>query len=142
MLTYYDKDYNVFNGNPLRTVHNGFPGGSCEKLIFIRNEDPANYYTDIVVTYINSVADDYGSLGSTGWSVKFLYGSRPPTEEEWDSVKPGQSIAIPNIGNTLAADTYTYHPIWVRVYCPGQAPAQIREGQTIRIFFNEKKVGA
>lgn len=142
MLAFYDEDYQVFNGEPLRTVHNGKPGGASEKLVFIRNDDPANYYTDLVVTYENDVQDDYGVLGSTGWSVKFLYGRRQPTEEEWDSVTAGQSIVLPNIGSTSAADTYTFHPIWIRVYCPGNAPAQIREGQSIRVYFDEKKVGA
>lgn len=142
MLAYYNEDYEVFNGNPLRTVHNGKPGGASEKLIFIRNDDSANYYTDLVASYINDLQDDYGSIGSTGWSVKILYGRRQPTEEEWDTVQNGQSIALPDIGSTLAADTYTFHPLWIRVYCPGAAPAQIREGQTLRVYFNEKKVGA
>jgi hypothetical protein len=142
MLAFYDEDYQVFNGEPLRTVHNGKSGGASAKLVFIRNDDPANYYTDLVVTYENNVQDDYGVLGSTGWSVKFLYGRRQPTEEEWDSVTVGQSIVLPNIGSTSAADTYTFHPIWIRVYCPGNAPAQIREGQSIRVYFDEKKVGA
>lgn len=142
MLNIYDREHNLFNGNPLRTVHNGKPGGSDEKIICLRNDDATNYYTDLVVSYSNTLQNDYGSNGSTGWSVKFLYGSRQPTEEEWDAVSAGQSIAIPDIGTTLAADTYTYHPIWVRVYCPGNSPAQIREGQKVQIFYNEKKVGA
>lgn len=142
MLAFYDEDFALFNGNPLRTVHNGKPGGADDKLLFIRNNDESNYYTDIVVSYENLNADDYGEVGSTGWAVKFLYGTRRPTEEEWDSVRGGQSIGIPDIGSSSAADTYTYHPIWVRVYCPGEAPAQIREGQTIRVWFNEKLVGA
>ena len=142
MLAFYDENYEVFSSDPLRTVHNGFPGGADDKLIFIRNNDSSNYYTDLVVSYTNSTSDDYGLQGSTGWAVKFLYGRRQPTEQEWDNVRAGQSIALPAIGNTLAADTYTYHPIWVRVYCPGGSAAQIREGQTIQVFFSEKKVGA
>ena len=122
--------------------HNGKPGGACEKLVFIRNGDPTNYYTNLTVSYENTLADDYGSAGSTGWSVKFLYGRRQPTEEEWDSVLAGQSIALPDIGSTLAADTFTFYPLWIRVYCPGGAPAQVREGQSIKVYFDEKKVGA
>lgn len=141
MLAFYDEDYQVFNGNPLRTVHNGKPGGPSEKLIYIRNGDATNYYSSVIVTYDNTLQDDYGVAGSSGWSVKFLYGRRQPTEEEWDTVSAGQSIVLPDIGSKLAADTYTYHPVWIRVYCPGNAPAQIREGQKIRVYFDENKVG-
>lgn len=141
MLAFHNQDYNLFNGDPLRTVHNGQPGGACEKLIFIRNDDSSNYYTDMVLSYENNIADDYGVLGSTGWSVKFLYGRRQPTEEEWDVVTADSAIRIPDIGNSLAADTSTFHPVWIRVYCPGGSPAQIREGQRIKLSFSEKKVG-
>jgi hypothetical protein len=58
-----------------------------------------------------------------------------------DTVSAGQAIVLPDIGSKLAADTYTYHPVWIRVYCPGNAPAQIREGQKIRTYFDENKVG-
>lgn len=123
-------------------MHDGRTGGADDKIIYIRNNDPANYYTDIVVSYENNQLDDYGETGSTEWSVKFLKGSRRPTEAEWDSVRSGESITLEDIGSTVAADTYTFHPFWVRVYCPGNAPAQVREGQSIRVWFNEHKVGA
>lgn len=142
MLVFYDEDYQVFNSAPLRTVHNGKPGGADEKLLFIRNDDPTSYFTSVVVSYVNGTADDYGSFGSTGWSLKFLTGRRQPTEEEWDSIQAGDSIALPDIGTSLAADTYTFFPFWVRVYCPGGTPAHTRIGQEIYVYFNEEKVGA
>jgi hypothetical protein len=67
MLAYYDEDYQVFNGNPLRTVHNGKPGGPSEKLIYIRNGDATNYYSNVIVTYDNTLQDDYGVAGSSGY---------------------------------------------------------------------------
>ena len=141
MLAFYDEDHNLFNTNPLRTVHNGRPGGPDEKLVLIRNDDATNYYTDLSVSY-ESTLDDYGPLGSSGWSVKFLSGSRQPTEQEWDSVTAYQAISLPDIGNNTVADTVTYHPFWVRVYCPGNSSAQIRESQVIRVFYDERKVGS
>lgn len=141
MLALFDSNYQLFNGEPLRTVHNGKTGGADDKLLFIRNDDSTCYYTDIIVSYDNSQLDDYGEFGSTGWSFKLLHGSRRPTEAEWDSVRSGESISIGDIGSTVAADTYTFHPFWIRAYCPGNSPAQIREGQAVRVWFDERKVG-
>lgn len=140
MLAVYDENYDVLSGNPLRTIHNGKTGGAYEKVLFIRNDDDTNYYTNVTVTYTNSLMEDFGAAGSSGWSVKFLPGRRQPTEEEWDTVSAGQSIVLPDIGSILASDTYTYYPFWVRVYCPGDTAAQIRTGQTIKIYFEENKV--
>lgn len=142
MIQLYDSNQELFNGNPLRTIHNGKTGGAFEAKLFLRNTDSTTYYTDIVVQYQDGNQDDYGQFGSTGWSVKFLSGSRQPTEEEWDSINPGESITIDDIGSTYAANTFTYFPFWVRVYCPGNTTAQIRELQKILIFYNEHKVGA
>lgn len=141
MLAFYDSEYSLFNGEPLRSVHNGKAGGAWDTLIFLRNDDSANYYTNIILSYENSNYNDYGVRGDTGWGVKFLYGARQPTEAEWDSVSSGESLVIPDIGSTIAADTYTYHPIWVRVYCPGNTNAQIREGQLLKVSFSDFKVG-
>lgn len=146
MLALYDENYNLLEqtdvSSIIRTIHNGKPGGADHRKLHIRNDDSSTYYTDLIAVYVNELNEDYGVLGSTGWSVKLLYGSRQPTESEWDSVQSGDSIELPDIGNTQAANTYTYFPFWIRVYCPGGSPAQVREGQEIRIYYNEHKVGA
>lgn len=141
-LAFYDENDNPFPpGEPLRTHHDGFLGGPMEVLIKIRGNDPAKYFTNIVVSLVVT-QQDFGEFGDTGWGVKFMYGQRRPTEAEWDLVRSNESITIPNIGTTLAADLSTYHPIWVRVFCPAGQPAHIRENQEIRVSFFERLVGA
>ena len=77
---------------------------------------------------------DLGEFGLTGWGIKLMYG-KGSTEAEWDLVKSGDSIGIPDIGSTQAADTFTNHPIWVRIYCPGNESAQIRENIQLKVSY-------
>lgn len=141
-LAFYDSTKTLFATLPLRTIHDGHLGSSQEDIIYLRNDDTAKYYTNLTVTFNVSSYEDIGPFGTTGWGVKFITGERRPTEAEWDEVRAGDAVAISDIGSTLIADTFTYHPIWVRVICPGGEPAQIRDNQTIEVFFFERNVGA
>ena len=127
---------------PARTHYDGRLGGPHEFIVYIRNDDPANYYTNLVLSYETELYGDIGELGDSGWGVKYMYGERRPTEAEWDEVRSGEPVVLPDIGTTEAADTYTYHPVWVRIYCPGDTAAQLRENQRLRISYYERKVGA
>lgn len=142
-LNLYDENKVLFGDDDvLRTFHNGFLGGSLEKKFYIRNDDPTRYYTNLNLTYTVTNYDDLGEFGTTGWSVKFIEGERRPTESNWDSVRSGEPLALADIGSTEAADTHTYRPIWVRVFCPGGEEAQIRENQLIQIQGMIRLVGA
>jgi len=139
-LAFYDDTQTLFGANPLRTVHDGFIGGVHEEKTYVRNADAAKYYDSVQLRLYTAPYADSGVLGNSGWSVKFLYGERRPTEAEWDLVTSGESLDLPDIGATGAADTTTYHPVWVRVYCPGNEPAQYRENQFMRLYYLEKTV--
>lgn len=142
-LSFYDSDKVVFGAEDvLRSFHDGFNGESNEQIIYIRNDDVARYYTNLVMSYQSLAYDDFGVFGSTGWGTKLMYGERRPTEAEWDLVRSGDPLNLPDIGTTDLADTSTYHPIWVRVICPGGEVAHIRENQTITLSFFERMVGA
>ena len=120
MISYYDKHYKPINEKPLKTFHNGYSGEAYEEIFYLRNSDPATFYSDVYITpkFRLNYYKDSGVNGNTGWSVKVLYGKSKPTREEWDFVESGEEILIPNIGSEEAADTSTFHPIWFRVYCP------------------------
>jgi len=150
----YASDKTVFGSLPLlsssedghfgpwRTHKDGRLGGAYEEVVYLRNDDPSTYYVNLVAAYESELYAQSGELGDGGWSIKYLYGERRPTEAEWDEVRSGEPLQLPNIGSTLAADTYTYHPVWIRVYYPGGTPAQIRERQRLRVSYHERKVGA
>lgn len=142
MLAYYDNEYSAISERPLRTFHNGYSGEAFEDIFYIRNSDPATYYSDIYITpkFRLDYMNDSGINGNTGWSVKVLYGKSKPTREEWDQIEGGEELLIPDIGTEEAADNGTFHPVWYRVYCPGGIKAQIKENIYFEISFNEKQV--
>lgn len=125
-----------------RPVIDGHRGGSDEALFYIRNDDVTKWYTNISVALVSTLYDGEGELGFTGISFKFIYGERRPTEAEWDSVESGASLDLPDIGSNSLADTYTYHPFWVRVYIPGNTAADIIDSFEIRVYYYPRVVGA
>lgn len=145
-LNFYDKDKVIFSKvgdifGPERTFHDGYIGSVFENVVYIRNDDPTKWYTNITLVLELSGYGDIGEFGTTGWGIKFLYGERRPTEAEWDLVRSGDAISIPDIGVQDDADTHTYHPIWYRVFCPGGESAQIRENQKLRLLYFKRNVG-
>lgn len=141
-LKFYDDTQTLFGAEPLRTTHDGQVGGSDEVLVYVRNDDAGLYFTNLSVAAEVNLYNDWGEFGDTGWGIKLLYGERRPTEAEWDLVRSGDSIVLPDIGDTSAADTSTYYPVWVRVYCPGGEPAQIRDNLRLRLGYYARVVGS
>lgn len=150
MLHLYDADMEGFGDldsgdtyeDPLRTRHDGHLGGADERIIHVRNQDPALYYTQVrLVPELIADYQDLGEFGLTGWGVKLMYGRRRPTDAEWDRVRSMDGIELPDIGSKEAADTFTNHPVWVRVFCPGGEPAQIRKSVRLRLSYRERLVG-
>mgnify|MGYP003112720137 FL=1 len=142
-LIFYDENYQAFDENPLRSFHNGYLGDSHEQICYLRNRDPSVYYSNIKIKpEMIGGYKDIGEFGLTGWGIKLMYGKRRPTEAEWDLVRSGDAISIPDIGTTEAADTFTNHPVWIRIYCPGNEDAQIRENMQLKVTYFVKKVGA
>jgi hypothetical protein len=141
-LAFYDSEQEVFGADPLRSFTDGHLGEVYEQIIYLRNDDPATYYTNLVLSYIVVAYDDLGEFGTTGWGIKFMYGQRRPTEAEWDLVRSGDPISLPDIGTTTLADISTFHPIWVRIVCPGGTAAQLRENQRLELTYYPRMVGA
>mgnify|MGYP001565062559 FL=1 len=73
--------------------------------------------------------------------MKLLYGERKPTETEWDQIKSGEGIDIPDIGAEEAADTANYYPVWARAYVPAKTPAQIKKNISIQLSYRARQVG-
>ena len=150
MLKILDSDKDAFGAivnfehqTPLRTTHDGKLGGSYDSLVYVKNDDPTLYYVDITFVPVSSTYDDIdGEWGETGWGLKLLYGERRPTETEWDQVKSGEPIDLPDIGSTDAADTVNYYPIWVRAIVPGMTPAQRKTNVSVKVSYHAKNVGA
>ena len=140
-LKILNSEYESFETSPMRTFHNGHIGDSHEQLVFIRNEDAAKWYTNIELSpELVGVYNDATSFTTTGWGIKLMYGKRRPTEEEWDILKTGSTILLPDIGSIEAADTFTNHPVWVRVFCPGGTAATIVENMQLNLKYLVREV--
>lgn len=142
-LKLYNSEQEEFTGSTkFRPVIDGHLGGVHEEKIYVRNDNASLYYVGVMVSLITSAYDGAGENGYSGIGFKFIYGERRPTEAEWDEAISGESIYLPDIGTTAAADTYTYHPVWVRVYVPGNTSASVIENFIIRVYYFSKVVGA
>lgn len=140
-LAFYDSTKTLYAANPLRGVINGHVGGPHEELFYLRNGDVTKWFSNVVVSVTTSLYDGLGEFGTSGISFKFMYGERRPTEAEWSEVNSGDSLQIPNIGSTDLADTNTYHPIWVRIYVPGNTAANIYDNYAITVSYFSRVVG-
>jgi len=141
-LAFYSAPGAPFGVGSLYTFHNGRMGGVQEKIVYVRNDDPTLYFESLELGVNLGTYVDNGEYAETGWGYKFIYGTRQPTEGEWNTVYSGIPVTLPNIGSTHAADTSTYHPVWIRVFCPGQQPPQRRENATLELSFISKLVGS
>jgi len=97
--------------NPFSVALDGLVGGAFEQRLYVRNDDLAKIYTDIVVTPVDG--GDNIVDGSNGFSWKILGGDQKPLEEQWSLQAAGLGV---NIGNL--SDTNTYLPFWVRIEVP------------------------
>jgi len=139
---YQEKNTSSAFSDPLRSFHHGPMGSVHEEIVYIHNTDSSKYYSNVLLTFEVTDYDDWGELGATGWGVKLMYGERRPTEAEWNLVRSGEGIQLPDIGESWSADTGTYHPVWIRIVSPANEVAQIRSGQQLKLTALEHPVGA
>lgn len=132
-LDFYDQNQVLFAG-PFNSHHDGHIGALHEEKLYVRNDAVLKYYTNVQISVL-------GALGTSGWSIKMMTGERQPTEAEWDSVTNGATLTMADIGSTAAADTATYHALWLRIYCPGGTSAQINENFSLQLDALEREVG-
>lgn len=131
MLGWYDEDQ-VALTDPFRTFHDGHLGGPQERKVYVRNDDPLYYYTSVTIAPQQLVSGNWVGIQDTGWGVKLLSGERQPTEAEWDLALSGDTLQLADIGAAGSPDT-TYKPVWIRVFCPGNTSAQIKEDLRLRL---------
>lgn len=127
--------------NGLQTVHNGFTGGADEVLFYIKNLHQEYYYTHIKLEVLMPDLATGEIFTTSGWSIKLKYGSEQPTDKEWGDILVNNEIPIPDIGNNLNSETTTYHPIWIRVFCPGHTNPKIRQDMKFKLKYLKKLVG-
>ena len=122
---------------------NGTTGETEELLVYIRNDDPLLYFTNIELWPEDSdIPDSTLGIYGNGWGIKLSAGARQPTPDEWEGVLAGDVIDIPNIGTTTSPDTTTYQPFWIKVIVPGYQQAQTKTSIQIKFRAISHPIGS
>ena len=65
--------------NPFAMTFDGRIGGYKEVKLFLRNSDPLNYFTDLVVSLEDNTAESITDRPEDGYVWKLAYGDTKPT---------------------------------------------------------------
>lgn len=99
--------------NPLTLVVDSSAAAVTTNRLYLYNNDPTVYYSDVRLTVLNIPTD---------WSIKLSNQTQPLTEAEWAAIASGNTITWDTIGDPANADT-NYQAFWLRWEVPmGLAP--------------------
>jgi len=112
--------------HPFTVTFDGRVGGSQEKCFYIRNDDAASYYTNIVVSLV----------GTNTYTWKLLDKDRIPIPEDWEGIGPGNNLSLSAaIGTSSVGDISSFLPVWVKVEIPSGLSIQMIDTMIIRLSF-------
>lgn len=127
---------------PIITTHDGVLGEVVEVKLFIRNDDPTEYYQGITVTPISKTSPDDTIGTESGHGVKLYRRGTlstdlqpQPTEAEWAAIDYGAFVSFPNIGQAASGDDSSYLAFWYRVEVPAGSPADNKDNITLRLSY-------
>jgi hypothetical protein len=125
---------------PVITTHDGVLGEVVETKLYIRNDDPTEYYTNITVKAISKTSPDDTIGTASGHGVKLSTLATQPTEAQWAAMDYGNTISFSDIGASGLADTSSYLSFWYRVEVPAGTPADNKENIILRISYTANAV--
>jgi hypothetical protein len=111
-----DERYQMGDLALLRATFDGRLGGVMDLRVYLRNDKPASWYTDIKVRAVDTVGDDITDGSIPGFYWKIAQKDIALSHEEWDQIEAGNTLEVGfDLGNTVRADVVTYIPLWVRI---------------------------
>ncbi len=120
-----NPDAQVAATKPLTFTFDGTQGGSIDKCVYVRNNNRARYYSNIVISTSVTSGEDITDGSKSGWAWKLLEKSIRPVQLEWERIAAGNQIILSSgIGSSSTPDTSTYLPVWVHVEIPRSQRAQ------------------
>lgn len=127
--------------SPISTVHDGRTTSNQVVQLFLRNDDLNVYYTNIVLSCIQTDAGtNYLDDTTSGWGTKLRAGISEPTQEEWEITDWNNELSMSNIGTSSDGDTTTYASFWYFIRHPSQIPADIVEVVQLHVEAIERAV--
>lgn len=128
-------------------VLSGRPGGSpVIKKLFLRNDDPTKWYSDIVISPKTTIGED---ITGTGLRIKLLSGDTKPSESDWAGAQVNadaslespldggpRNTRLPEIGEEGTADQ-RYYPFWIWVQASPSLPGDTDAMFTLAVSYIE-----
>jgi hypothetical protein len=107
------------SNNLFRVTFDGRIGGAQVYQIYIRNNDPTRWYSDIELSAEDTEAPNLVDNSTEGYGWKFLSKDIAPTELEWRDIDWGNTLYLADsIGSSSIGDISTFLSVWVRVEVP------------------------
>lgn len=133
------EDYKLDASSPFTITFDGRIGGAQDRIIYVRNDDTARWYSDIQIQPVYSGSGTNIVNGErTGWRWKLIEKDVPPTGDEWSQVAPGVVLSLSSdIGSSLLADIVTFLPVWVRAVVPSGQRIQAITDVVLRLTSTE-----
>jgi hypothetical protein len=129
--------------SPVATTHNGKTGDVTTEQLYIRNNNSALWYSNIIISSYDATrtpTKDDSDYESTGWGIKLSEGSEEPTEGVWENLLWNNRIEMDDIGSSASGDSTTYYPFWRLITCPPHTNIQIKKNIYIRVEYTENAV--
>ena len=104
--------------NPFALTFDGRQGGAKEFRLYVRNDDPLYYYTNIVLTLQDIGDESIVDRPDDGFVWKLSQGDVQPTLNDWNNIAPANTVSLSDIGSSGSPDSSTYLPFWVYVEVP------------------------
>jgi len=123
--------------NAFSVTVDGITGGVVHRRIYVRNDDPTKFYTDIEVTPVVLSGTDIVTGATKGYVWKLIVDDTQPAEEEWGLTSAGNTIALTDIGESGNGDTTTFLPLWIRIEVPRSSPVTSYQNIGLRIQADE-----
>ena len=147
----FDKELGTFSEyshgddttNLIRSVFNGQDGGTVIQQLYIRNDNPDYWYSEIILGF--GPTEKVRPNNLRGFSYKLLYGEVQPLTQEWASIDSGNNLdyrnnglrfKIPDIGMAGTADQ-KYYPLWLRIDVPPKTPMGVVLDTYLGLDFQE-----
>ena len=128
----------ISDTNKFSITFDGRIGGIQDKQIYIRNDDITKWYNNIQLYVFDSGNNNIVNNQNNGWSWKLKEADIDPTNEEWNSISAGQTIAISvDLGSSTKFDIVTYVPIWLRIQIPSKQYVQTIETVSFNLLAQE-----
>lgn len=135
-----DTAYSVDDtfSNPFALACDGSEGFIYTKRLYVRNDDPAVQYSNIIVQPIDTGTRHIVD-GSDLYSWKLLPGDPQPTELQWSLTDAGSAIYLVS-GLDYLSGIVTYLPFWVRVEVPAGSPVESFRDVKLRTIASEDRI--